>query len=95
MLDGCTLRDIAFSATPDTRSWWPRPVEVGDVRFQYEHTGPSGGGTGDAPAFLRVEFSTAVELREKLRRALGDGACPTGGAGGADPVGPPVPARSP
>jgi len=95
VLDGCTLRDIAFSATPDTRSWWPRPVEVGDIRFQYEHTEPSVGSTAEAPTFIRVEFTTAGELGEKLRRALGDDACPTGGASGADPGGPPVPAQSP
>jgi hypothetical protein len=95
VLDGCTLRDITFSATPDTQSWWPRPVEVGDVRFQYEHTGPSADDAGVAPAFMRIEFTTGVELREKLRRALGDDACPTGEADGADPVRPPVPAESP
>jgi hypothetical protein len=95
VLDGCPLRDINFSATPDTRSWWPHPVEVGDVRFQYEHTGPSASGTQGAPALLRIEFTTADELRGQLRRALGDGACPTGGAGGRGPIGLDTPAQPP
>ena len=57
-LDGCSLYAVAASVVPDSRSWLPRRVQMGDVRFRLEH-----GATG---AVRRVEFRTADELLDRL-----------------------------
>lgn len=88
-LDGCPLQSVAFSSTPNTRSWWPRPVWVADVRFLYEHVDPARGSASNAPRFHRVEFTDAQQLREALRRDLREGICPREEGG---ELGSPVPA---